>query len=288
MTVSRFLIFTLMLILSYPSLGDINATYSIESSTVENLSAKIDSETIILINIDNTLIMPKAVMFLPSNPYHNFIDSLIIASSNKPAFNKIIFNWYTQRKITLVEPGWLQFIEQSKLKGAQVWGLTQMDYKIYELIQKPEEWRYNELARLGIQFNEKLGQQEAVRLSNDPKKQPIFYRGIIFTAKANKGEAILDLLQVGNLRPKKIIIFDNNKNELKSMQRALRKFDIDYYGINYLAQAQIVIKVNSDQMMLQQDTLINQRKWLEDDEVLEALAAKTSSGAPAGQSQAKP
>ena len=274
MQAGKFIILILMFLSSHLALGDITATFSVESSTVKDLSTKIDKDTIILINIDNTLIMPKSVMFLPSNPYHNFIDSLIFASVRRPAFNKTILNWLSQRKIVLVEPGWLQFIEQSKLKGAQVWGLTQMDYKIYELIQKPEEWRYNELAHLGVQFQEKLREQAAVRLSDDHNKQPIFYRGIIFTARANKGEAILDLLRVGNLRPKKIIVFDNNKTELKSIQRALRKFDIDYYGVNYLAQSRIENKVNGDLMILQQNTLINQGKWLEDDQALEILKSK--------------
>ena len=60
------------------------------------------------------------------------------------------------------------------------------------------------------------------------------------------------------------------------MQRALRKFDIDFYGINYLAVAEMRTKVNVDQIKLQQDTLIHEGKWLEDDEALKLLQSKSN------------
>lgn len=61
------------------------------------------------------------------------------------------------------------------------------------------------------------------------------------------------------------------------MQRALRKFDIDFYGINYLAVSQMKIKINEELIKLQQDTLIHEGKWLEDDQALEMLKSKNSS-----------
>jgi len=270
-------IFILLLTFAHLSFGEITSTYSVESSTVQDLSAKIDADTIILINIDDTLIIPQSKMFLPTNPYHNFIDIMANASKERPFFNKAIQNWLLQRKLILVEPTWPEFIEVLQKQGAQVWGISQMHRKIYELTQKPEEWRYNELIDLKVFFSEKLAGQPIVKLSIDLQKQPIFYKGIVFTGKANKAETILDLLKTGNLRPKKIIIFDNNKIDLKLIQRALRKFDIDFYGVNYLAVSQMKTKVNEALIKLQQDSLIHEGKWLEDAQALEMLKSKNSS-----------
>jgi hypothetical protein len=274
---NKSIIFILLLSFAHFSFGEITSTFSIESSTIKDLSTKIDAETIILINIDDTLIMSESKMFLPTNPHHSFIDILTNASKARPFFNKAIQNWLLQRKLVLVEPSWPEFVEELQKKGAQVWGMSQMHYKIYALIQNPEEWRYNELIDLKVLFSEKLAGQSIVKLSIDSQKQPIFYKGIIFTGKANKAETILDLLKTGNLRPKKIIIIDNNKTDLKLMQRALRKFDIDFYGINYLAVSQMKIKINEELIKLQQDTLIHEGKWLEDDQALEMLKSKNSS-----------
>ena len=65
--------------------------------------------------------------------------------------------------------------------------------------------------------------------------------------------------------PTKIIVFANNKKDLKDIDSYLRNIDIEYYGIEYLGWQQLQGSPDVQVAKLQQSTLLNTGQWLEDD-----------------------
>lgn len=269
----KYLIFLLTFLISSTFVkAEIIPTFSINSSTFKELINNIDSSTLVLINIDDTIIRPKSKMFLYQNSsYRAFIENLIVASKNDAFFNDPIKTWFTQRKIILVEPEWPEFIENLKKTGALVLGLSEMNIKIYDLIKEPENWRLSELNNLNIHFHDKINDQNIIKIDKLKNQLAVFHKGIIFTGPFSKGKTLIDFMRVTNITPRKIVIIDNRIDHLKQVEYFLRKLDIDYYSIHYLAMTQIQDKQDDQVIKFQQKTLLKESKWLEDEEADQIL-----------------
>ncbi|MEA0970055.1 hypothetical protein Megvenef_00001 [Candidatus Megaera venefica] len=58
------------------------ATYSVNSPTIKKIEEWVDKDTLVFIEIDDTLMMPQSLMFsFDSNPYRVFIDNMISLGS---------------------------------------------------------------------------------------------------------------------------------------------------------------------------------------------------------------
>jgi hypothetical protein len=254
----------------------IPATYSLNSDVAQNIIKTIDSTTIVLINIDKTIVAPKSKMFRYSNnPYRTFIQDLTAQAKNMPVFNHALSAFLQRRKIILVEPEWPSFIEKLKSTGALVLGLYQTMIMEHELIKDPQEWHYQELKYFGVNFTDKINGKELITLG--PKKDnSFFYKGILFTGALSKNGALIEFMKVSNIMPRKIVAIDPRIDDLKQTEYALRVFDIEYYPIQYLAEQEIAGIPNSDVVKLQQDNLLANNQWLEDDEAEQLLLQQQS------------
>lgn len=272
------LIFRLILIIfvlcNQPAFAKVITTYSINSDITKDLIKLVDRSTVVLIDIDDTIITPKSKMFRYNSIHRSFIDTLAQQAKDKPFFYKAIGNWLSQRKIMLVEEDWANFIEQLKQTGALVFGFSKLLPATYKLLKEPEEWRYNELSHLGIHFTSSVNNQPLIKLANLDKQNALFYKGIIFTAPFAKSQVLVDFMRITKTLPRKIIIFSNRADEIKQIEDSFKIFDLDLYSIYYLAAAQIAGKPDSAVVKFQQDTLINTGKWLEDEEAERLLREK--------------
>lgn len=246
-------------------------TYSVNSVTIKELLPKIDKNTLILINIDNTIITPKSKLFrYHNNPYINFIQDLYSFTGRDSSVNKIIAQLMEQRQMMLVENAWVDFINKTKQQGATVLGLQEVTAPC-NLIENYEGWLYTLLYGFNINFTNKINNKDVFRFDASDADAPIFYLGIIFTGSKSKVETLVDLFKILPQQPTKIIIFANNKRELENMNSFLSMVDIEYYGIEYLGWQQLPDSPDIEVAKLQQSTLLNTGKWLEDDEASKML-----------------
>lgn len=239
---------------------DITQINSLKSKSLQRIIDKIDEETIVLITIDDNLVIPQSAMF-HNNLHSNFITNLVKQAEKNPDNLTIIANWYAQRKIKLVEDEWLELINHLKEKGAKVYGLCVMPIPLNNI----EEHRLSELKLLGINFSEKVNDKNIVDIKDVRGWKSLFYNGIIFTGRLNKIQPFIDLMKVTNIDPKKIVIFDHSKRDLKYMGKSMMVFNIWFYGINYQAANQVRVRPSLDIVRFQQEQLIYQGKWYEDD-----------------------
>ena len=86
-----------------------------------------DKDTIIFIDLDDTLMTPQSSMFLHnSNPHRLFIDNMLSLGQRLPHYNSVIAKWYQQRKVKLVDDAWPEYIQKLQNKGAVIYGLCKM------------------------------------------------------------------------------------------------------------------------------------------------------------------
>ena len=238
------------------------ATYSVNSPTIKKIEEWTDKDTLVFIEIDDALMMPKSLMFsFDSNPYRVFIDDMISLGRRMPAYNSAVATWYQQRQVKLVEEGWVDFINRLKGKGVKVYGLCSMPLHLLNI----EEKRYIEAKDLGITFSNSINNQEDIVIEKKEAWFSRFYKGIIFTGPYSKSHTLLEFLRVTNNVPSKMLIISSIKHEVKAIDSALRIFNMDYYSVHYLGSREVRGKPDSDLVDLQQKELIQNVRWLEDD-----------------------
>ncbi len=247
--------------------AEIIPTYSIDSITIKNLDNLIDENTVVFVELDDVLVMPKSKMFYyGDNPYRLFIYELFSLSKTNPQYLNLIVKWYQMRKLMLVEEGWQNFIETLKKRKIPVYGLCTMPIQI----QNIEPKRFLELKELGITFTEKVNDKDIIEIDKKEDQASLFYRGIIFTGPSAKANSLLNFIKVTNISPKKIVVFDNSKSELQTIESNFYRFRINFYSILYLGPRKFVDTPDPNVVRLQQKILFEQEKWLEDEEA-EAL-----------------
>ncbi|OZG31639.1 hypothetical protein RiCNE_09670 [Rickettsia endosymbiont of Culicoides newsteadi] len=255
----------ILVMLPYTSYAIIIPTYSIDSVTVKNLFEKINGSSLVLINIDDTIVTPKSNMFRYANPYGGFIEELVALKKYRSNIDEVIAKLLLQRQVMLVEANWSKFIDKLKSSGALVFGFTKIN-PACRRIENYEEWQYEQLRRLGIKFTDKVNNKEILKFDETDKKSPIFYKGIIFTDALNKAQALYEFMRITNILPDNIIIFENKRSELKHIDNFLKTFDLNYYGIEYLAATELKGTPQDNIVKVQQEILLKTGKWLEDDE----------------------
>jgi hypothetical protein len=252
--------------------GEIIPTYSVDSITIKNLDKLIDENTIVFIELDDVLVMPKSKMFYyGDNPYRLFIYELFSLSKTNPQYLNLIVKWYQMRKLMLVEEGWKNFIENLKKRKIPVYALCTMPIQMKNIEPK----RLSELKELGISFTGKINDKDIMEIEKKEDHSSIFYHGIIFTGTSAKANVLLNFIKTTNISPKKIVVFGNSQEELQAIESNFYRFRINFYSILYLGARKFVDVPDPNVIRLQQQMLFDQGKWLEDEEA-EALLKRAT------------
>jgi hypothetical protein len=259
----------LFIILPHASYAVITPTYSINSATIRNVLEKVKISSLVLINIDDTIITPKSMMFRPNSSYRGFIEELNSLAKYNSNIDTIIAKLLLQRQVMLVESDWAKFIEQLKNKGALVFGFTKT-CNSYSRIKNFEQWKYEQLRGLGISFTDKINDKELFKFDND-KGSPSFYKGIIFTNSFNKTQTLKKFMSIINFLPYNVIIIENKRGELNDIDNFLKTINLDYYGIEYLAFEELKGIPNDGVVKIQKEFLLKTGNWLEDEEALKII-----------------
>ncbi|ADE29810.1 DUF2608 domain-containing protein [Rickettsia prowazekii] len=269
--INKVLLSLLCLVIAYAGYSQIIPTYSVDSVTIQNLLPNVDEDTLVLINIDNTIITPKSKLFrYQDNAYINFTKYLYSLAANNASVNKTIAKLIVQRQMMLVESQWVDLINKMKNQGATVLGLQEITAPC-NLIENYERWLYTILYGLNINFTRKVNDKEVFRFNPSDAEAPIFYLGIIFTGNINKVNTLIEFLKIIPIPPKKIVIFANNKKDLENMDSYLSMVDIGYYGIEYFGWQMLPGSPDNQIAELQQSTFLNTGQWLEDDTAAKML-----------------
>lgn len=243
---------------------------SIQSYDQVNFENITDPATVVLFDVDETLIQPEDTYLINEHSERGlkFRQSLIQKHPEISKMHDIGGIILDQAARPLIEKEVINKISTLKKNNINVFAITAMNTGEYSNIGRMERWRYEHLKKLGF---EGTYQNDDFYLQGF-KRKPVFYKSIIATDLEDKGEVLMAVLDKINLRPQKIIMFDDTLEFLYSVEKECKKRGIIFFGYHYNRAK----KKNWDENLIsyQAEYLIKHKKWLSDAEVKEKMRKK--------------
>ena len=232
-----------------------------------------DSNTLILFDVDDTLIEPASILFRPKIIEHETnqswlkeLSQRIYEISNKPEsyFGSI---WRVKEVPLLIEPTIVPTIQALQDRGVKVMALTALNTGSDHTIPFLPEWRYSKLKELGIDFN-KVGFPDIVfkELPEEDGHYPLLYHGILCTNSVSKGELVAAFLDHVHWKPSNVIFFDDSLKQVESVEQAMKACSIPFQGFHYLGAQHLPGELDKEQAEFQLKYLIEHEDWLSDEQ----------------------
>jgi Protein of unknown function (DUF2608) len=222
-------IFTLLIIFSLQL--DLPATI-LQTNHVEEIAALIDSDTLALFDVDDTLIQSSAM--LGSTGWKKYVRSRILqlglsarATETFAILSYAVFQHLPQQP---VDPQLPQLIAQLQEQKIPVFGLTARGRTNWYDVEMAgiDLFTHHHLTGAGFDFTK----------SSPPdgfERSPDFAYGVLFSAQKSKGPALLDFLKASGYLPAKIVFIDDKLEQVESVITALESVGIPCIGIHYTA-----------------------------------------------------
>jgi hypothetical protein len=241
---------------------------------VQEIFQKATSNSIVLCDIDDTIITPESKTFRYNSKFKNLIDDLKKNRKNIPNFDIIISNWRLNRKAILVSALWPSIISDLKTKNIPTFALTQLDTGKVGPIENMEEWRYQELKKLGIEFTNKFNKKEnyIVISSDQGKSHAVFHKGFFLTGIHTKAQLAKEIFAVQ--KPDHLYFIDDRKDHVIAVAEAAKEASIPYTGVIYKGVELLDGQPNELIVNEQKNQLLKNAQWLEDEEAKKKLGIK--------------
>ncbi len=215
-----------------------------------------------IVDVDDTLITPQAMMFRPSSVFSAFIDDVKKEAPHNLA--QIVSTWRLSRKTMLVEQEWPTILDSLKDRGITVLALTQMHTGTFGKISSMEHWRAEELKSLGVTFSPFASDDVEVLINNE--LPATLYQGILFTGSHSKADVLKSLMTKYGT-PAKIVFFDDRLSHVEALEKLCKERSIAYKGYHYSAVTELPYVREKDYGTLQTQILLTKCEWIEDEDV---------------------
>lgn len=224
------------------------------SSEILNHLASLPANSIIFLDVDDTIITPVSKTFRKP-PYNQLIEEIKKNKENYKQYEALVSHWRLERKAMLVDPAWPQTLQQLK-QGYPVYGLTKIDSGAFGSIASMELWRYQELKNLGIEFSEHPS------IPTGPLQDASFYKGIFITGKNAKSQTLAYFLPY--LKADTFVVVDDKEENLENISQWCKTQGIGFLGLLFKGLETFQDKVDPKIALLQKQHLIENLQWLED------------------------
>ncbi|MCE2716192.1 MAG: DUF2608 domain-containing protein [Pseudomonadota bacterium] len=215
----------------------------------------------LVIDIDDTVITPRAMMFRAQSPHHKIIDDL----KKQPNSDPIVAIWRLGRHVMLVEPEWPEIIESLKSRGVIVIALTQMHTGTFASIPSVEKWRADELRSFGITFSPYATKTVETLINN--AMPATLYQGILFTGSHSKVETFKAFIAKYG-KPAKILFIDDRLEHVQALHAFCESVHIEYTGCHYKAALSLPYDPSQDFGDIQSQKLIEEHIWLDEAQIV--------------------
>jgi len=224
----------------------------------------IDADTLVIFDLDNTLIQPKQM--LGSNQWYDFIVGRFLAGGLElnVAIDAALKDWNAvqlKTEVLAVENTTPKIIAAIQAKGNKILGLTArpMDLAAASKAQ---------LQSVGIDLSLTPVSKKDFWL--DKPRELLFSSGVLFVgAKSNKGEELVVLLKKLDLKPKRIVFVDDKVSHIKNVGNSVSKTPIEYLGFRYAAADEYVAAFSGKIADIQHFRFRFDGKLLADNEIKE-------------------
>lgn len=238
--------------------------YIMKIETIQSFESidfsSINPESLVIFDVDETLIQPVDTFLINEHTTQgkNFRQKLIQTYPTMKSDNHIASIMLQEAQRPLLEPNVIHHISKLKNRGVFVIACTAMNTGSYGIHSSLEEWRYNHLKSLGFEGSFSNTKFPIFYL----ERKPIFYKGLLATDLQPKGPIVGKFIDAMNLKPKDIIMIDDDNDYLLSVKAECEKRSINFKGYEYKGYK--TAPWNEDLVQFQADYLFKHKKWLND------------------------
>lgn len=210
---------------------------TIELSNISDILKHVNKNTIVLLDIDNTLV--TSTQTLGSDQWFDYLVAKNVdeGQTEQNAIDNALAKWHKVQYVTSVramEPTTAYTISELQNKAKHVVALTARSTILTDNT-------YRQLKEVGIDFKtEKQIQDMAIV----PDKNSILKNGIITVNLSNKGTAMQNLISRAKIdlsKIDKIIFVDDKQYNIDNVAKAAEQLKVNFLGVRY-SQADAQVK----------------------------------------------
>jgi len=224
-----------------------------ELPSFAELEQYIHNETLVVFDLDNTLIRPKQMLGSDEWFWYYLNKKTDEYNDKQRALKEVLPLWQdiqASSSMQCLEPCTKHVVEALQKKGIPVMVLTTREYDFANV-------SVQQLCSLELDFSKTAPVKGFVKLHKIPIVQ--YEDGILFADNHHKGEALLHFLQQHSLQPKRVIFIDDKHTRVEE-PNVLESIGIEYLGLRYTAADKYVREFDPKVTEEQFQSFIKQEK----------------------------
>lgn len=206
----------------------------IEIQNFEEIISHVSPDSIVLLDIDDTLLIPKQMLgcdewfcvLLKKNQERGM--------SLGEASDKAVAQWEMIRHITemdIVEPGTKEIVEMLQQSGSPVMGLTTQGFTLSRRTVRHLHDQEIFLEKAAPSPKDVYFTQK--RRGSSYEEGVLYRHGILFTSGTDKGNALFTLCESLGYIPKKIVFINDKATHLREIEIVAEQKGIPFIGLRY-------------------------------------------------------
>ena len=236
-----------------------------------------NENTLVIFDVDDVLLMEEDQILRGNTKAKKHLKSLFsqldkeFGPLNPEQWNSLKSEILLSSKRRVIEEEAVLLIKRMQSMGAKVIVLTACQIGACGSINSLPEWRIQELKHHNMDFSQAFSKIDDLSLDDadfKKNKQPLFKSGCLFSTGYAKGVVLKHFLKhlkkaYPEWKLKKVIFFDNQKDNLESVEITTKRLNILYKGLFYTFSeklSQINLKLGKFQLYY----LFKHKKWLTD------------------------
>lgn len=198
----------------------------LEAPHFKTVCDHLSDECLIVLDIDDTLLLPAQM--LGCDEWFLYENKKYIKQGFTPseAIEKVISEWEAVRHLTnvvVVEPGTAEIVKQWQqhypVMGLTTQGIALATRTVQQLQSLEIDLTLSAPSKADHYFINRHG---------------VLYRdGILFTSGTPKGKALIKLLELADVHPKKIIFLNDKATHLKDVESEVELNGMEFVGLRY-------------------------------------------------------
>lgn len=217
------LLFTLLVQTGFAEIYEVSKLEEV----YDYLSAECDRDTLIVFDIDNTLIEPVQELGTDQWFYHRIEDYIEAGHDARTALNRALREWVAimnVTKIRLCEESAEAIVNDLQKQGYPVIGLTTRGLGLSTLT-------IEQLQEVGIDLSLAAPYEGDLLIKN---QRSVLYRGgILFTAGTHKGEALHRFFESIDYPAKRVMFINDKKSHLEPVEEMCAREGFEFVGLRY-------------------------------------------------------
>ena len=204
----------------------------IEVKNFEDILEYIQEDSIVLFDIDDTILIPEQMLGCDEWFLHIFQKYQEEGLPFEEAKNRAVHEWRVVRHMTgmeLVEETAPEVIKKIQEKNIPVIGFTTQGYYLSDITNKS-------LNDKGVDFSLTAPHEEDFyfTLMQKEKKHPLlFQNGILFTGGTHKGDSFFEFCNRINYEPKHVIFLNDKASHLQEIEVHAINREVPFTGLRY-------------------------------------------------------